>query len=100
MFGLRKNLPPSYDQELGIEGNFERFLEWGLALKHPQVQIPEIGEQLGFGVRIHPIGFMVVYLSQPSRGMLTMNTYGSVRADVFPRGVQYEDDIQIGRAHV
>lgn len=78
---------------MDISENFERFFDWGLGLKNPQDQIPEIGRNLGFGVRRHPIGFTVVYLSPPNRGIHTMGLWGAVRADIFPAGVDFQDDI-------
>lgn len=92
MFSVKRNLPPEYASDRDIRDNFERFFDWGLGLKNPRDQIPKIGDELGFGVRRHPIGFLVVYLSRPSQGILS-DVWGSVRADIFPVGVEYEDDI-------
>ena len=99
MFGIRTNNPPEYrgskhpEGYLSLEANFERFFEWGLALKNPLKQIPKIGEELGFGARIHPLGFHVVYLSEKGRGEMTPEISGIVRANLYPPGVKIEDDI-------
>ena len=93
MFSLRTNLPPSYDTRLNVPQNFERFFSWGLELRKPFKTIPEMGERLGFGIRVHPLGFMAVYLSPPSRGLHTMSIWGTARADIFFPGNGLQDDI-------
>lgn len=99
MFSIRTNRPPEYRQpghsqgETALKDNFARFFEWGLGLKNPIRQIPEIGERLGFGARVHPLGFVVVYLSEKGRGEMTPEICGVVRANLYPYGVVLNDDI-------
>lgn len=99
MFNIRTNKPPEYKyfsesvEKTSLEENFERFLEWGLGLRNPVRQIPQIGERLGFGTKVHPIGFVVVYLSEKGRGELTASISGIVRANIYPLGVELRDDI-------
>jgi len=93
MINLQKDVPPSYDQESSLETNFDRFFDWGMSLRQPMRQIPEIGERLGIGVKVHPIGFMVIYLSQHNEGLATVAIRGEARADLFPPDVVINEDI-------
>jgi hypothetical protein len=100
-FFINRNMPPEYaypHRPLGLahaslEVNFERFLEWGMGLRNPLKQIPQIGEKLGFGMKVHPLGFTVVYLSEKGRGEMTPCINGIVRANLYPPGVEIQDDI-------
>lgn len=78
-----QNRPPVYNYDASPEDNFKKFFDWGLSLKDPFKQIPEIGQELGFGIRKHPIGMVAVYLSAPSRGIYTPEITGIARADIY-----------------
>lgn len=98
-FFVKRNLPPKYSypdhpgNDATLEANFERFLEWGLSLRNPIKQIPRMADHLGFGSRVHPLGFHVVYLSEKGRGEMTAGISGIVRANLYPPGVEIQDDI-------
>ena len=93
MFSIKKNLPPKYGEGTGeLREDFERFFQWGLDLQDPHKQIPEMAHQLGFGAKVHPLGFHVVYLSEQDHGALSPQT-GVVRANFFPPGVKIREDV-------
>ena len=98
-FSIRTNMPPEYRDlghpqgHLSLEENFEKFFEWGLSLRRPLTKIPGMAERLGFGTKIHPLGFHVVYLSEQGRGEMTPSIRGMVRANIYPPGVELRDDI-------
>jgi len=56
-------------------------------------QIPTIGEDLGFGVRRHPLGFIAIYLSQQVAGLHTLGRTGTARANFYPPGIKLAEDI-------
>lgn len=99
MFSIKTNNPPEYRycresaEKTSLEENFERFFEWGLGLRNPLKQIPKFGEGLGYGIKVHPLGFTVVYLSEKGEGERTPRINGIVRANLYPPGVVIEDDI-------
>ncbi len=93
MVWLRTNKPPKYDADESYQVNFDTFFDWALTLRNPARQIPEIGDKLNFGIRRHPIGFIAVYLSPRARGLHTLGRTGLARANIYPAGVELQEDI-------
>jgi hypothetical protein len=97
MATLVTGAPPEYDQRLSHSENFPRFFDWALTLRDPIRQIPEIGEQLGFGVRRHPLGFTAVYLSSSSQPadspFADRSISGLARANIYPGDLSVREDI-------
>ncbi len=93
MTWLHTNSPPVYNEGKPYQDNFGEFFHWALTLKHPMRQIPIIGEELGFGVRHHPLGFMAIYLSRRTSGLHTLGLTGIARANFYPPGVKFAEDI-------
>lgn len=93
MASLIYNLPPEYDNDRTYLDNFDRFFDWACSLQRPFDQIPDVGDRLGFGIRRHPIGFIAVYLSEPSRGIETVGCQGVARVNVYPPGAVMKEDI-------
>lgn len=75
-----------------MQENHERFLEWGMGLRRPMEQLPDIAVRNGMSARRHPLGFVVVYLSVRDHGQLHP-TIAQVRANIYPPGEIIEDDI-------
>lgn len=93
LFNQRKNPLPECGEYLSLEENFERFFEWSLGIKHPLKNIPEIGDKLGFGTRVHSLGFIAVYLTEPGKGQASPWIYETIRANIYPAGVPVREDI-------
>jgi hypothetical protein len=97
MAELLTGAPPIYDQHASYKTNFPKFFDWACSLEDPRKQIPEIGEQLGFGVRRHPLGFIAVYLSpqsqRPDSPFADMGITGIARANIYPGDVSVKEDI-------
>jgi hypothetical protein len=90
---LIRNLPPVYNIDQSYLDNFDRFFDWAVSLNDPFRQIPEMGDNLGFGIRRHPIGFIAVYLSEHPRGLETICLEGVTRANIYPSGSIMKEDI-------
>ena len=90
---LHRNTPPVYDHSRSHDENFDKFFDWTCSLKHPFKQVPQIGENLGFGIRRHPIGFIAVYLSERDNGIHNSCLSGIARVNIYPPGVEMKEDI-------
>ncbi len=90
---IRRNTPPKYKSHESYKANFPRFLEWALELRNPFKQIPEIGEELNFGIIKHPLGFTAIYLSSRASEMYAVGSSGIARVNIYPRGADVKDDI-------
>lgn len=91
--GFKRSIPPAYNNSQGYEENFARFFDWATSLRRPMSQIPSIAEDLGFGVRRHPIGFVAVYLSERDGGVCTPSVTGIARVNIYPPGDAMKEDI-------
>lgn len=97
---LRTDRPPRYDHERSQRENFDEFFGWALGLKRGIRRVPQIAEEADLGMRQHPLGFWVVYLSERYNGplesrpaRLTGACTGIARANFYPPGEELRDDI-------
>ncbi len=90
---FNRHVPPAYDHERSLNENFEKFFEWGSSFHNPTHRIPRIAESLGYGLRQHPIGFTVVYLSERDKGVCSPGVTGVARVNIYPPGDAIKEDV-------
>lgn len=100
MVFLRTNKPPIYDHERSRQENFDEFFGWALGIKNAIRKVPEIADRAGLGMRQHPLGFWVVYLSERYDSLIENHPSvanpgctGIARANFYPPGEEFRDDI-------